>query len=66
MMEFPKYDLIKANENCLIDEIMKKLEPKEVGELMGVPVKTVSWMPKNMIVMRDYLGNHVILVNVEQ
>lgn len=50
------YGLIHTGPDCLLDEIMEALEPREVGQIMGIPMKVCNWMPPNVIALVDRFG----------
>ena len=56
------YELIKVGPECLLDEIMNHLEPKEVDNILGVPVKVCKWLPQSTIALFNKLGGIELII----
>ena len=59
------YKSVHVGPDCWLDEIMKALEPRKVGQIVGIPVKVCRWMPSNVIALFDRLGGiELISINI--
>jgi len=56
------YELIRVGPDCRLDEIMKSLEPRKVGHIMGIPVKVCKWMPPNVMALFTKLGETEFII----
>ena len=68
-MDYPymsPYELVRVGPECLLDTIMKSLEPREVSQIMGVPVKVCEWMPPNAMALFSKLGEIELIVITEE